>query len=309
MSGEDLLPSWRPGPTRSAVVDFLAAADRIDLDRRVAVFDNDGTLWCEKPRYVQLDFLVHELAAAVERRPELTAVAEYAAVLSGDREAMAAMGLERVAMALVDLFTGLDPEAFDARVRRFLATTIHPELGVPYQRTVYRPMIELLHAMRASGFSTYIVTGGGTEFVRAISRQLYGIEPEGIVGTLVAYDVVRTDGRLGLVRTNEVHGEVNEGEAKVANLQQALGRRPIFAAGNSIGDGAMLEYATAAAGPTMAVLIDHDDEEREYAYESEAATFEAAEPVTTTASRLGWTVVSMRRDWERIFPTGAERPQ
>lgn len=296
------LPSWRPGPTRDAIVDFLSRADDVEPERRVAVFDNDGTLWCEKPRYVQLDFLIHELSATVETRPELAAVAEYAAVLSDDRASIAAIGLERIALALVDLFTGLDPDTFDARVRHFLATADHPALGVPYRQTVYQPMLELLDALRARDFGTYIVTGGGTEFVRAISRGLYGVEPEGVVGTLVTYEVVRTDGRLRLVRTNRVHGEVNEGEAKAANLQLALGRRPIFAAGNSSGDAAMLEFATAADGPTMAMLIDHDDAEREYAYAGEAATFEAEEPITATAERLGWTVVSMARDWERVFP-------
>ncbi len=302
MSAVDLLPSWRPGPTRDAVEGFLADADELPPERRVAVLDNDGTLWCEKPNYVQLDFFLRELNRAVTRRPELAAVDEYRAVLSGDRAAMADLGLERIALALVELFAGLEPEEFDARVHEFFATASHPELGQPYRQTVYQPMLELVAALRHHAFSVYLVTGGGTEFVRAVSMDLYGVEREGVVGSLVSYGVVRVGGLPHLVRTSRIHGEANEGEAKVVNIQMALGRRPIFAAGNSHGDAAMLEYTMVAPGPSMAMIVDHDDDEREYAYQSVAATLDSVEPITETASRAGWTVVSMARDWARIFP-------
>ncbi len=303
MTIDDLLPSWRPGPTREAVLEFLEASVEIPPHDRVAVFDNDGTLWCEKPRYPQLDFFLAELAETVSRRPELAEVVEYRAVLSGDSSAVAELGLERVAFALVDLFTGLEPEEFDARVHNFFATARHPDLDVPYGETVYQPMLELIDALRSRGFRVYLVTGGGTEFVRAVSRQLYGVEPDGVVGSLVAYEVEAGDRGPRLVRSNTLFGDANEGEAKVANIQMALGRRPIFAAGNSHGDAMMLDYARAAnGGPTMAMLIDHDDDQREYAYASEAVTFGSAEPITAVAERRGWTVVSMRRDWTQVFP-------
>jgi len=300
----DPLPSWRPGATRDAVLDFLDAAAEIPLAQRVAVFDNDGTLWCEKPRYTQLEFFLAELADEAARRPELRGVPEYRALLSGDSVAVAELGLERIAMALVDLCTGLEPEQFDARVQRWFSAAIHPDFGVSYGRTVYQPMLELIAALRSMQFGVYLVSGGGTEFVRAISRDLYGVEPEGVVGSMVTYRVTVVDGRPHLVRANTVVGDVNEGEAKVANIQMALGRRPVFAAGNSHGDAMMLDYALAAEGPSTAMLIDHDDGEREYAYESKAGSFESTEPVTVLAERSGWTVVSMRDDWSRIFPDG-----
>jgi phosphoserine phosphatase len=244
------------------------------------------------------------LADEAARRPELGDVPEYRALLAGDAAAVAELGLERIAMALVDLCTGLEPEQFDARVHRWFAAAVHPDFEMSYGHTVYQPMIELIAAMRSMQFGVFLVTGGGTEFVRAVSRQLYGVEPEGVVGSMVTYEVTAVDGRPHLVRSNTVVGEVNEGEAKVANIQMALGRRPVFAAGNSHGDAMMLDYAMAHDGPSMAMLIDHDDGEREYAYESEAGSFESTEPVTAIAERSGWTVVSMRDDWSRIFPDG-----
>ena len=268
------------------------------------MFDNDGTLWCEKPNYTQLEFFLAELADEATRRPELGEVPEYRALLSGDSAAAAELGLERIATALVDLCTGLEPEQFDARVRRWFAAAVHPDLDVSYGQTVYQPMIELIAAMRSMQFGVFLVTGGGTEFVRVISRQLYGVEPEGVVGSMVTYEVTEVDDRPRLVRSNTVVGEVNEGAAKVANIQMALGRRPLFAAGNSHGDAMMLDYTMAHDGPSMAMLIDHDDGEREYAYESKAGSFESTEPVTAIAERSGWSVVSMRNDWNQIFARG-----
>jgi phosphoserine phosphatase len=304
MNAGEALPSWRPGATRDAVLEFLDSAAEIPPSQRVAVFDNDGTLWCEKPNYTQLEFFLAELADEVARRPELVEVPEYRALLSGDSAAVAELGLERIATALVDLCTGLEPEQFDARVQRWFAAAVHPDFEVSYAQTVYQPMIELIAAMRSMQFGVFLVTGGGTEFVRVISRQLYGVEPEGVVGSMVTYEVSEVDGRPRLVRSNTVVGEVNEGAAKVANIQMALGRRPVFAAGNSHGDAMMLDYAMAHAGPSMAMLIDHDDGEREYAYESKAGSFESIEPVTAIAERSGWSVVSMRNDWNQVFSHG-----
>jgi phosphoserine phosphatase len=294
------LPSWREGPSRSAVLSFLERADEIPEERRVAVFDNDGTLWCEKPNYTQLDFFVAELRQAVGNRPELGKRPEYAAILNGDRAAMADLGLERLAPALMELFAGLRPEEFEERARDFIMKAEHPGLGVPYAQAIYQPMLELIELLQAHSFSTFIVSGGGTEFVRAVSRDLYGIDPEGVVGTLVLYEFVRQDGEPVLIRTGRLQGEANEGATKITNMQVHLGRRPILAAGNSAGDAEMLEYA-AAGDPGLALLVDHDDSEREYEYASEAGTFEASEPIVETARRLGWTVVSMRSDWDQVF--------
>lgn len=298
---DDALPSWRPGPTRDAVVGFLAAARDIPPAHRVAVFDNDGTLWTEKPAYPQEAFFGHQLGLAVRADPSLAERPEYAALIQRDQAAVAELGLPRVAMALADLFTGMSPDEFAHRARSFILDTLHPTLGAPYAAGVYRPMIELLEALRGLGFANFIVTGGGTEFVRAVSQQLYGIPPEGVVGTLIGYEYVVVDGAPAVVRTNSLTGDANEGAAKVINIQQVLGRRPVLAAGNSAGDREMIEWTVAADGPTLGLLVDHDDDEREVAYESVAGTFEATERIVDVGRRQGWTVVSMRDDWATVF--------
>ena len=298
-----MLPSWRPGPTRDAIVEFLGASSAIDPADRVAVFDNDGTLWCEKPAYPQLAFFLHELGAAVTANPALAERAEYAALLRRDDAAVAALGIGRVALALAELFEGIDPRAFSERSYQFIHQGAHPTLGRPFAGTVYQPMLELLDALRAHGFATFIVSGGGTEFVRAISSSLYGIAPEGVVGTLIGYEFRNEGGAPSLVRTASLTGEANEGAAKVVHIQQHLGRRPVFAAGNSVGDREMIEWATAASGPTLGLLVDHDDAEREFAYVSVAGTFESDENIVDIAQREGWAVASIRNDWAQVFPT------
>ncbi len=299
-----LLPSWRRGATRDAVIGFLDQSDEIPPADRVAVFDNDGTLWCEKPRYPQLDFFAWQLRAAASDDPGLATLPEYDAVLRNDLAAIAQVGLPRVALALLRLFDGVEPQVFIERVEAFFAETRHPDLGVRYDALVYQPMLELLDELEDRGFANCIVTGGGTEFVRAVSQRLYGVPPERTVGTLVTYRFHRRDGRPVLLRSSELEGAVNEGAAKIANLQVGLGRRPVLGAGNSPGDAEMLEYVAAADGPSLAILVNHDDAEREYAYDSEAGSFVAQESVRQTASRLGWTQVSMREDWDVVFAAG-----
>ncbi len=301
---EPALPSWREGPTREAVLGFLTAADGLPVIERVAAFDNDGTLWCEKPTYVQYDFFEDALRQADAADPDVRQQPEYAAVIDGDAAAMAALGLPRIALALANLFTGLDPEAFTARVQAFMVRARHRTLDRPFSATVYQPMLELLDELRRHQFTIFLVSGGGTEFVRAISNDLYAIAPEAVVGTLVDYEFSRReDGRPVLRRTAGVQGLANEGPAKVNHIQAHLGRRPILGVGNSGGDREMLEWACAGDGPGLALLVDHDDDEREFRYVSEAGTFAETEPITSVAARLGWTVISMARDWSTVFPS------
>ncbi|MFC5380464.1 HAD family hydrolase [Aquipuribacter nitratireducens] len=297
------LPSWRDGPARASLLGFLADSARIAPEDRLAVLDVDGTLWCEKPRYVQLDFLLDQLTAEVARRPDLRERAELRAVIEGDDAAVASFGLPRVAAALVELFEGQSPGQFSERVRRFVRERTQPELGVPYRGLRYRPMLELLDALRAAGFDVALVTGGGAEFVRAVALDFFGVPPQSVVGTQIAYRVVRDGaGRPALLRTSDVDlSGVNEGPAKVANIQRVLGRAPVFAAGNSPGDVDMLQWAGASGGPSLSLLVEHDDPEREVAYESVAGSFDAAEPVAVTAQRWGWTTASVARDWETVL--------
>jgi len=296
------LPSWRPGVVLDEVLAFLAASEEIAPPERVAVFDNDGTLWCEKPEIFQAEFFLHELRAAAAADPALAERPEYRALLDHDQAALAGFGLPRLAVALAELCAGLTAEEFSARSASFLLQRQHPTLGRPFGRAVYQPMLELLDALRVQRFATFIVSGGGTEFVRAISEQLYGVAPEGVVGTLIEYEYVTRDGAPALRRTGRISGDANEGPAKVLNIQQHLGRRPVFAAGNSAGDRDMIEWAIAVPGPSLGILIDHDDDKREFAYESVAATFATTEHIVDVGRREGWTVVSMRDDWTTIFP-------
>ena len=299
----DPLPSWNPGPTKDALLEFLAATADVPVEDRVAVFDNDGTLWCEKPNYVQLEFMLAELARAVAADPTLGDREEYRALIEHDTAAQAALGLERIALALVELCRGIGPSEFDERVRAFFATATHRDLGVTYRATRYAPMLELVDALRAREFDVFLVTGGGTEFVRAIAEDFYDVSPDDVVGTLVTYEFQRDEhGRPHLIRGAELDGTAaNEGEVKVSNIQRHLGRRPIFAAGNTAGDREMLEYALAADGPSLALLVDHDDADREYAYEAQAGTIDFDGDIVGFGRSLGWTIASIRNDWATVY--------
>ena len=298
-----LLPSWRPGATRDAVVAFLDAVTDVAPGERVAMFDNDGTLWCERPTYPQFDFFVDRLTAAVGERPELAERAEYAAVLTGDPAAIGALGLSRVALALLELFDGQTPAAYDASVQAFFDHAQHRSLGRPLRSMVYQPMLELLDALEQRGVDVFIVSGGGVEFVRAISQQLYGLPADRVVGTAIRYRYERQGDAPTLLRTAELDGPPNEGSAKIEALQRHIGRRPTLAAGNSLGDRELLEYAQTSQ-PSLALLIDHDDAHREFAYASEAGTIAGDEPITDIGRREGWVVVSIRHDWSTVFPDG-----
>lgn len=298
----DRLPSWRPGPTRDALLAFLDDVGDVPVDERVAYLDNDGTMWCEKPGYVQLDFFVNALLQRTEKDPTLADRPEFAAVLSGDMAAIGEIGLAKVAGALAALFDGETPEEFGAAVDDFLSRYRHRTLDVPASGIIYKPMLELLDALRAYDFTVGIVTGGGTEFVRRVSKRWYGVEPGMVVGTLIGYRFDRDDAGHPVVRRTAAQtGSANEGGAKVEHIHSQIGRAPILAVGNSGGDREMLEWAQASPHGGMAILVNHDDDEREFAYESTAVTFEDAEPITEIAHRLGWLVISMKQDWETVF--------
>ena len=300
---EKSLPSWRDGATRDVIMSFFDRVDEIPPNERVAVFDNDGTMWSEKPDYTQIEFWLLELHHTIAENPDLAEMPEFAAVLGGDKVAMQELGLESLATAFLDLFVGITPQEFDARVANFFAGQAHPERGVHYRQTRYQPMLELMDELRKRGFDFYIVSAGGAEFVRVIGEDFYGVAPEGVVGSQIDYEFTRDDeGKPKLVRTNHlVASGPNEGEAKVPNIQRILGRAQSVAGGNSPGDAQMLEWAMAYDGPSLALLVSHDDAEREYDYTSVAGTFAADETIIDAATRLGWTVVSIKHDWSTVF--------
>ncbi|HEY9291362.1 MAG TPA: haloacid dehalogenase-like hydrolase [Microlunatus sp.] len=301
------LPSWRPGPTRDAILGYLDGIDDIPVEDRVAYIDNDGTLWCERPRYVQLDFYLDVLKKHVAADPSLAEQEEFAALLSNDAAKIGAIGLSRIAIALAKLCDGQTPTEFAADVDDFLDRYRHPTFGSNLDSVVYQPMLELIDELMAHDFTVGVVTGGGTEFVRRVAPRLYGVPPERVVGTLIGYQLERDDSRRPVLRrTVSLMGDANEGGAKVGHIQSQLGRAPIVAIGNSAGDQQMLEWAQAGRHPGLAILINHDDADREFAYQGEAATFASTEAITDVANRLGWTTVSMASDWVTIFPSAGE---
>ena len=302
-----MLSSWNDGPARAAIIEFVERVsveggdDFVPPAERVAVLDNDGTLWCEQPTYVQALFVLARLREATEGRPELAEQPVVKALSAGDLAGAQQFGMEAIAGVLLELDAGRTTEEFTRDAEAWLATAEHPRFGVPFRELTYAPMVELLELLRARDFRVFIVTGGGVEFVRAVGEELYGVPPDDVVGSAVQVSFERRDGRVVLVRQAAMLGSPNEGPPKAVNIQAHIGRRPILAAGNSAGDREMLEYAHTGDRPSLCLVVDHDDAEREYAYAGASVTDPDAEPIVDTASRLGWTVVSMRRDWSRVF--------
>ncbi|MES1193077.1 MAG: HAD family hydrolase [Solirubrobacterales bacterium] len=301
------LSSWNDGAAKSAILDFVGRVtaeggpDYVPPGDRVAVIDNDGTLWCERPAYVQAMFLLGRLHEQAEADPELARRPVVQALLAGDLAAAHAAGPAELADVLLSTHSGLTAEEFATVAEGWLAEAQHPRFGQPYADLVYAPMLELIDLLRGADFGVFVVTGGGVEFVRAASERLYGVGPDNVVGSAVQVGFERRDGRVVLVRQAKLLGSPNEGEPKAINIQAHIGRRPIFAAGNSAGDREMLEYVTTGEHPSLAIVIDHDDAEREYAYAGKAVTNPDAEAIADTAAHFGWTVVSMRDDWARVF--------
>ena len=271
------LASWNEGPARTAILDYLDRIADVPPAARIAVVDNDGTLWCEKPTYIQAFFMLQRAQAD----PSLP--------------------LEQLAQVLLEAHAGLTTEEFDAAVLEWLDGFRHPRFGTPFTGLVYAPMLELLALLREHGFRVFIVTGGGVDFVRPVGAQLYGVEPDDVIGSAIEVSFQRRDGRIVLTRTARMAGSPNEGAPKVNAIHAHIGRRPIVAIGNSAGDREMLEYAHTGALPSLCLVVDHDDEAREYAYGGEALTNPDAEPIVTTAKRFNWPVISMRDDWSRVF--------
>ncbi|MGE0215054.1 HAD family hydrolase [Mycolicibacterium sp.] len=296
-----MLDSWTEGPTKSAIVGFVARATaEVAPADRVAVFDNDGTLWCEKPAYIQLDFLVRRLAEQAAADPALAAQQPYRAAAAGD---LAWFGdavtkhyngddsmLEVLARGLLCAYAGLTVDEHAERVKAFFAGARHPTLNRPYTACGYAPMIELLELLADNGFTNYIASGGGRDFMRPVAEALYGITPERVIGSSVGLNF--TDGHLRTTSTPEF---LDDGPVKPVRIWGRTGRRPIFAAGNSNGDIEMLQYTDAGPGPSMTLLVRHDDPAREFDYTA------GAEKVLVLAEQRGWTVASIRSDWATVF--------
>ncbi|HYX69154.1 MAG TPA: HAD family hydrolase [Terriglobales bacterium] len=308
----DPLPSWNDGPSKHAILTFVrSTTDRSSPDfvapsERVATFDQDGTLWVSHPMYAQLLFCLDRVPAVVKAKPELASVEPFKTVLSGDREAMAKLSTDDLFKILGATLSGMSVDEFQAETRKWLETARDRRWQRPYTELTYLPMMELLRFLRASGYKTYIVTGGGQDFVRVYAEDVYGIPPEQVVGsalgTSFSYD---KNGQPFLTKEPKLLlNDDNAGKPEAIHLM--IGRRPYAAVGNSTGDRQMLEYTKAGGGPRLAMLVLHDDAEREYAYgpalglpDTKLGTFTQA--LYDEATKQGWVVISMKRDWNRIF--------
>ena len=303
----DPLPSWNDGASRRAIIAFVEKVSDekgesfVPPSERIAVFDNDGTLWPENPLPFQISFTIDELKRRLPDHPEWKSDEYIQAALSGDLAPL----LRDHYMGLFHLIfvagTGMTTGDFDETVRRWFATAIHPRFNRSYDRLAYQPMRELLVYMRANGFKTYIVSGGGLDFMRVFSERVYGIVPEQVLGsrTDVVYEL-REDGPVLLKTTNRPF--VDDGPGKPESIHQFIGRRPIAAFGNSDGDKAMLEYTTIGnPRPSFGLLVHHTDGEREYAYDAKPLSSGKLVTALADAPQRGWAVVDMRKDWRSIF--------
>jgi len=308
----DPLPSWNEGAAKRAIIAFVKDTTEksgpkfVPPEERIATFDQDGTLWVEHPMYAQLMYCLARVPAVVKAKPALAKVEPFKTVLSGNREAMAKLTEQDLVKIAAATLSGMSVDEFSAEVKKWLETAKDPRWRRPYTELTYLPMQEVLQYLRANGYMTYIVTGGGQDFVRVYSEQVYGIPPEQVVGTSGATNF-SYDKRGKPVLTKEPKLLLNDDHAgKPEGIHLMIGRRPYAAFGNSIGDQQMLEYTMAGNGTRLAVLVLHDDAKREYAYgpaqglpASKIGTFTQA--LYDQAKTQGWTVISMKDDWKRLF--------
>jgi phosphoglycolate phosphatase-like HAD superfamily hydrolase len=307
------LKSWNDGPAKQAILDFVRAttdqgsAKFVPPEDRIATFDQDGTLWVEHPIYSQVVYCLDRVLAVAEQKPELKKIEPFKTVLSGNRESIAKLSLHELETILVATLTGMSVDTFEAEANKWLAAARHPRWNRLYTELVYQPMLEVLQYLRDYGYKTYIVTGGGQDFVRVYSQRAYGIPPEQVVGTAggtkFGYD---KNGKPFL--TKEPKLLLNDDKAgKPEGIHLMIGRRPHAAFGNSDGDREMLEYTGSGDGARLMMLVLHDDAQREYAYgparglpDTKVGAFSGA--LDAEAKKSGWSVISMKSDWKRIFP-------
>jgi len=302
----DPLPSWNEGAAKRAITEFVSKATKeggpgfVQPAERIAVFDNDGTLWCEQPMYVQLAFALDRVKALAPQHAEWKEKEPFRSLLAGDLKGFAATGEKGVVELVMATHTGLSTEEFGKIVDDWIATAKHPKTGTLYTEMVYQPMLELLGFLRANGFKTYIVSGGGVEFMRPWVERVYGIPPEQVVGSRGKLKFEVRDGKPVLLMLPEVD-LVDDGPGKPVGIQQVIGRRPVMAFGNSDGDLQMLEWTTGGSGARFGLLVHHTDGEREYAYDRQS-NIGKLDKAWDEALAKGWTVVSTKVDWRSVFP-------
>ena len=302
----DSLPSWNEGPAKQAIVAFArtvtdkSSPQYVPPEQRIATFDNDGTLWAEQPMYFQGFFAFDRVKALAPQHPEWKDRQPFKAILENDTKALVASGEKGALEVLKASHAGMTTQEFERIVKDWLATAKHPRFNRPFTDLVYAPMLELLAYLRGNGFKTYIVSGGGIDFVRAFSEERYGIPPEQVIGSSIVTKFEVRDGRPVLVREPRLDF-FDEGPGKPVGIQKFIGRRPIATFGNSDGDLQMLQWTAAGEGPRFMLLVHHTDAEREWAYDRQSPIGRLDKGLDE-AQRRGWTVVDMKKDWKQVFP-------
>jgi len=300
------LPSWNEGPAKKAIVEFVrtiadkSSANYVPPEQRIATFDNDGTLWAEQPIYFQAFFVFDRVKALAPKHPEWKDRQPFKAVLENDLKALAAAGEKGGAEILMSTHAGMATEEFEKIVRHWLATARHPRFNRPFTDLVYQPMLELLAYLRGNGFKTYIVSGGGVEFMRPWTDKVYGIPPEQVVGSSIKIKYEMRDGRPVLMRLPAIDF-IDDGPGKPVGIQKFIGRRPVAAFGNSDGDLQMLQWTAGGPGKPFMLMVHHTDAEREWAYDRQSP-IGRLDRALDEAQRRGWTVVNMKKDWKKVFP-------
>jgi phosphoglycolate phosphatase-like HAD superfamily hydrolase len=305
-SAQDPLPSWNDGPAKQAIMSFVAKVTKpgtpefVPVPERIATFDNDGTLWAEQPMYVQLIFALDRVKVLAPQHPEWNTKEPFASLLKGDVKKALAGGDKSIAEIVMATHAGMTTAEFELIVKDWIATAKHPTTRKLYTEMVYQPMLELLAYLRANGFKTFIVSGGGIEFMRPWTERVYGIPPEQVVGSSVKTKYEMRDGTPVLVRLPEMDF-MDDKTGKPIGINSHIGRRPVAAFGNSDGDRQMLEWTQAGGGARLMMLVHHDDAKREWAYgpQSKIGTF--SDSLMAEVKQQGWVVISMKHDWKRIF--------
>jgi phosphoserine phosphatase len=303
----DLLPSWNDTNAKKSIIDFVqkvtkSGPDFVPVPERIATIDNDGTLWTEQPIYPQYQFALDQVKSLAPQHPEWKQQQPFKAILEGSSKELVASGAAGEAKVMSITHAGMTTGEFQNTVTKWIGSAQHPRFHRLYTELVYQPMLELLAYLRANGFKTYIVSGGGVEFIRAWSERVYGIPPEQVIGTMSKLKYEEVDGKPVLRKDSEVLW-VDDKSGKPVSIEEIIGRRPIFAAGNSDGDLEMLEWTTSGSGPRFGMLVRHTDSEREYAYDRDSPVGKL-DRALDRAAMVGWLVVETRNDWKVIYPIG-----